>query len=316
VDYESYLALFTVRDGIQLPALPNLQNSSNFRPGDWLVREGRSPTGAESRSLTLLESLRGTEQGETVGLIADASAQADGTVLIDVSGRVAGIYVRPNDSGGFVVPIRRALEVAARLKANPIVMPTGWIGVELQELTDDLRQYFSASNGALVSSVVPNGPAADAGLRAMDLIETIGGESVASASQLMDVILKSAPGTKFQFGVKRKALVRSLNVTVMPPPEHRASQTSSDSSSLVLSLVGPGFDGGVMISAIEPRSVGYRIGIQTGDIVRSVDGTDIRSSTHFWAVQRAMAPGKSQLWGIQRGAAFFFVMIKQSVKPA
>jgi serine protease Do len=241
----------------------------------------------------------------------------DGSVLIDVSGRIAGVYVRPSNFGGFVVPIGRALEVLSSLKANPLTKPTGWVGFELQELTDDLKEHFTANGGALISSIAADSPAAQADLRQMDLIETVGGEVVTSPGGLMGMIAQTVPGTELTFGIRRNSSERSVKVTVSQPPEADQSRLVSAGDALFVKVApaGPASDGTV-ISSIEPQSLARRLGIQAGDVIRYVDRNHVRSDSHFWTLQRNISPGKSQLWGIQRGERFFYVAVKLKVTPS
>jgi S1-C subfamily serine protease len=65
----------------------------------------------------------------------------------------------------------------------------GRLGVTVQSLTDDLREYFGARNGgALVSSVAKESAAAKAGIKAGDVIVSINGKAVADADQLINEI--------------------------------------------------------------------------------------------------------------------------------
>ena len=65
----------------------------------------------------------------------------------------------------------------------------GRLGVTVQSLTDDLQEYFGATNGgALVSSVANESAAAKAGLKAGDVIVSINGRAVSDADDLIDTI--------------------------------------------------------------------------------------------------------------------------------
>jgi S1-C subfamily serine protease len=317
VDYQSYLALVKLRVEPDIPAPPDFRNLPEFRSGEWLVRVGRSPGGAESRSLTLLESVHMTATGEPIGLVADGGSQMDGSILIDVSGEIAGVFVRPSDSGGFIVPIRRALDVISDLQAKPQAGPIGWVGLELQELTDDLKEHFSAKGGALISSVAPESPAAKAGLRPMDLIETVAGEMVTSPGELMGMIGQTTPGTELTFGIMRDSGERTVKATVSQPLETDQSRSVSDEDALLLKVATvPVASDGAVISSLEPLSIAHRLGIQAGDVIQYVNRNRVRGEAHFWTLQRNVAPGKSQLWGIQRGERFFFVAVKMKVTPS
>jgi C-terminal processing protease CtpA/Prc len=65
----------------------------------------------------------------------------------------------------------------------------GRLGVSVQSLTDDLEEYFGATNGgALVSSVSRDSAAAKAGIKAGDVIVSINGRTVSDADDLIDEI--------------------------------------------------------------------------------------------------------------------------------
>jgi serine protease Do len=313
VDYTHHLALVKVRQPLTLASFPDFQNPPELRPGEWLVREGRSTSGAESRSLTLLESIHVTATGDTIGRVnTSGDPQLDGAILVDLSGRIAGVYIRPEDSEDFVIPIGRALEVASRLKVSPITKPTSWVGLELQEVSDDLKDYFSAPGGALVTSVMIDSPAARAGLRAMDLIQTVSGQAVTSPAVVMRAFDYSVPGTEIILGVRRATREFMVTVTVSEPPVDDSESPLAENA-LVLELSPASDAGGALVSSIRPQVRAHELGIQPGDVIQSMDGARIRTDRQFWTRQRNLPPGKSQLWGIRRGDSFFFVAIREKV---
>jgi serine protease Do len=313
VDYRHHLALVRVRQSLNTPGLPHFKGPPELRPGEWLVREGRSTSGTESRSLTLLESVHLTPAGETIGRVNNAGGpELDGAILVDLSGQIAALYIRPEDSADFVIPIGRALEVASRLKATPITEPTGWVGVELQELSDDLRDYFAVPTGALVTSVVNDSPASRAGLRPMDVVQTLSGQPVTSPGDLMRAVERSVPGTELTLGVKRAARELAVTMTVVAPPLDE-SELPLEPNALVLGLTPATGAGGALISSIRPNVRANELGIQPGDVIQSIDGTRIRTDRQFWTRQRNASAGKPQLWGVRRGESFFFVAIREKV---
>jgi S1-C subfamily serine protease len=64
----------------------------------------------------------------------------------------------------------------------------GRLGVTVQDLTPQLRAYFGAAGGALVSSVVDHSPAEAAGLKAGDVITRVNGQAVSDAADLSNKI--------------------------------------------------------------------------------------------------------------------------------
>ncbi len=114
-----------------------------------------------------------------------------GGPLINMQGQVVGInsqiYSR---SGGFMglsfaIPIDVAMEAAKQLKQHGKVR-RGYLGVEIQEVTRDLATVYGLPKpaGALVAHVMPDSPAAHAGLKEGDVIIALNGHSIDHASEL------------------------------------------------------------------------------------------------------------------------------------
>ena len=85
----------------------------------------------------------------------------------------------------FAIPIDMAINVAEQLRDEGSVA-RGWLGVVIQEVTRDLAMSFGLDRprGALVTRVLPDGPAADAGLREGDVILRFDGEAVPRSAAL------------------------------------------------------------------------------------------------------------------------------------
>jgi S1-C subfamily serine protease len=151
----------------------------------------------------------------------------------------------------------------------------------------------------------------------MDLIETVGGEVVASPGGLMGMIGQTVPGAELTFGIRRDSRERSVKVTVSQPPETDQSRLVSAGDALFVKVAPvPLPSAGTVIASIEPQSLARRLGIQPGDVIQYVGRNRVRSDAHFWTLQRNVSPGKSQLWGIRRGERFFFVAVKLKVTPS
>ena len=93
----------------------------------------------------------------------------------------------------------RLRELEPRLREFQFDMPFDWdalprltsprarLGVQLNELTPELADYFGAKGGGvLVARVTPDSPAAKAGLRAGDVITAVNGDRVSSTNDLVD----------------------------------------------------------------------------------------------------------------------------------
>ena len=92
----------------------------------------------------------------------------------------------------------------------------GFIGVQLVDLTPELRSHFGVpeSSGVMISAVSENGPAADAGVQVADIITAVDGEEVASASQLARLVRGKDDGEPADLEVWRKGKVMTLTATI------------------------------------------------------------------------------------------------------
>jgi S1-C subfamily serine protease len=93
-----------------------------------------------------------------------------------------------------------------------ITSPRGRLGVQLNELTPELAQYFGADDGVLVARVTPDSPAAKAGLRAGDVITSIDGGRVADTDDLVDELRNKAG--EITIGIVRDKAATSVKATL------------------------------------------------------------------------------------------------------
>lgn len=97
----------------------------------------------------------------------------------------------------------------------------GFMGVRLDDLNDQLGDYFGVKDGAgaLVTSVNEDSPAAEAGLKAGDVIVAVGDEDIDSPDALHRVMSDTEPGQEVAVKVVRKGSGKSFKVTLAEMPE-------------------------------------------------------------------------------------------------
>lgn len=97
----------------------------------------------------------------------------------------------------------------------------GYLGVGLDDINDQLGDFFGVQDGkgALVTEVYEDSPAAEAGLKAGDVIVKAGDEAVASAGDLMDVMRGTEPGDTLELTVVRKGKQKTFAVKLAEMPE-------------------------------------------------------------------------------------------------
>jgi serine protease DegQ len=153
-----------------------------------------------------------------------------GGALVDVNGQLMGIntaiYSRSGGSMGigFAIPVSTAKQVLEGIVKEGVVR-RGWIGVEPADLSPDLMETFGvkARNGVLITGVLQNGPAAQAGLRPGDVIVEVAGKNIGNVSELLTNVAALKPGTPTVFKVQRRDDAVQLNVTpgLRPKPQAR-----------------------------------------------------------------------------------------------
>lgn len=92
----------------------------------------------------------------------------------------------------------------------------GYLGVQIQELTDGLRDYFKVkgNDGVLISEVVEDSPAAKAKLKAGDIILSVNGDNVSTTSELQRAISRHNPDSEVEFEIVRKGRSRDITATL------------------------------------------------------------------------------------------------------
>jgi serine protease DegQ len=143
-----------------------------------------------------------------------------GGALVDTNGNLLGIntaiYSRSGGSMGigFAIPVSTARLVMEGIVRDGQVR-RGWIGVEPSELSPELAETFGikARQGVIITGVLQNGPAAQAGIRPGDVIVEVGGQPVNGVSELLSRVAGLKPGTAAVFGLIRREQALKLEVT-------------------------------------------------------------------------------------------------------
>lgn len=144
-----------------------------------------------------------------------------GGPLIDLDGKVVGInsFIFSTGGGsvglGFAIPSNVAKTIYEQAIAGTRAL--GSIGATTQDLDDNVRRIFGIPRGiecVLVSSVSAGGPAATAGLRQGDCIESVDGKPQKDATAFEWLVRNTAPGTSLLLSVRRRDKSIVVNVKV------------------------------------------------------------------------------------------------------
>lgn len=221
----------------ELPTAP-LGDSDQITVGDWAIAVG-NPLGLDNTvTLGIISTLN--RSSAAVGIPdkrldfiqTDAAINPgnSGGPLLNAQGEVIGINtaIRANAMGiGFAIPINTAKEISARLaQGERVVHP--YLGVQIATLTPEIANRNNQDpntafllpevNGVLVMGVVPNSPAASAGLRRGDVITQIDGIEMRTAEQLQELVERSQLGQRLQLMVRRGDRTQQIAVRTAEIP--------------------------------------------------------------------------------------------------
>jgi C-terminal processing protease CtpA/Prc len=100
-----------------------------------------------------------------------------------------------------------------------------WLGVQLNEVSSDTAKEFKlpAERGVVISSIVPDSPAAKAGLKENDVVTEINGQRIEGVAQFRRIIRETPPGRTAQITVWRDGRAQTLTVTLGKAEDRRHS---------------------------------------------------------------------------------------------
>jgi Do/DeqQ family serine protease len=226
-DPQSDVAIIKI-DGSHFPTA-QLGDSKSVRVGDMVMAIGnpfglnftitRGSVSAVGRSGLNIEQYENFIQTD-----AAINPGNSGGALVNSHGQVIGINTAILSNGGmggqggfqgvgFAIPSNTIKQEMGSLIRTGHVN-RGYLGVELQEITPELATQFHVEErgGALIAQVEPGSPAAQAGLKAGDVIRTFNGHAVDSASSLQYAVADAGPHTTASVGLLRHG--RSVIVDV------------------------------------------------------------------------------------------------------
>jgi len=300
-DADSDIAVIQVESD-QLTAIP-LGDSGQLRVGDFVVAIGNpfglSQTVTSGIISALGRSGLGIEDYEDF-IQTDASINPgnSGGALVDLRGRLIGIntaiFHRGGSVGiGFAIPIDMVKTLMAQLIEYGDIR-RGLLGVAMQDLTPSLADAFglSGKKGAVVSRVIPDSGAFEAGIQEGDVIVGLNDTPVDDSADLRNAVGLLRAGAAVRVRFYRDGQLQSVNARIKD-----TGGFAADDRGLARRLAGarfrdaeprPEYGGGVEVVEIEAGSPAARSGLEENDIVLSVNRRRVESLEEMeMAVRRA-----------------------------
>jgi serine protease Do len=327
---------------IEASGLPTVRigDINRLKVGEWVIAIG-SPFGLENTVTAGIVSAKARDTGDYLPFIQTDVAINPGNSggpLINMRGEVVGInsqiYSR---SGGFMgisfaIPIDEASRVSEQLRASGRVV-RGRIGVNIDQVTREVAESIGLGKpmGALVRNVSTGGPAEKAGVEAGDIITRFEGRVIDKAGELPRIVGATKPGSRATLQVFRRGSYRDLTVTVAELEEEQAQPRrpgdrgaepkpvpAVNALGLAVSDLTEAqrrelkVKGGVRVESVEGAAA--RANLREGDVILSLDNTEISSAKQFDAVVARTDKSKAVNVLVRRGDWVNYVVIRPAAR--
>ena len=286
--------------GERLPVVP-FADSDQVQVGDLVLAIGDPFNVGQTVTMGIVSALARTQVSASdyqffIQTDAAINPGNSGGALVTIDGKLAGIntaiYSRTGGSIGigFAIPANLARRVVEGVEGGQGVR-LSWVGANGQSVDSAIATSLGLPKpgGVLIKDIYPSGPLANAGIKSGDVVATVDGAAVDDMQSLNYRIATHRPGDVVKVHVESGKAARDVNVTLALPPESplREAQTISGRNPLggakvenlspaaAVDLQMDLLAKGVVVTAVADRSFAAGQGFQPGDIIRSVNGTNI-----------------------------------------
>ncbi|MBW2622208.1 MAG: DegQ family serine endoprotease [Deltaproteobacteria bacterium] len=322
------LALLKINDKGNLPFI-RLGDSEKVQVGDWVVAIG-NPFGLDHTVTAGIISAKGRVIGagpydDFIQTDATINPGNSGGPLLNLKGEVIGINAMISSVGqgiGFAIPADMAKGVVAQLKEKGKVT-RGWLGVVFQEVTPELAKSFNLKDrsGALISDVLPDGPAKKSGLKRGDIIITFNGKKLEQYSDLPALVAQAPVGSAADVTIIRDGKEKTISVTLGErSAEQIAGYESTQETQLGMRVqeltpelserlqIDP--KSGVIIAEVAQDGPAAEAGLRPGDIILDIDQKPIKDLESYQAALSDAKGNNVILFLVKRGRATQFYAVK------
>ena len=351
-DDEAYEARVVGRDRLTDSALIELIEQPNYaipeakfgdsnqmRPGDWVMAIGNPfglghtvTVGVISAVGRPFEQIRGRSQA-VIQTDAAINPGNSGGPLLNLRGEVIGINTaivsdRPSNLGiGFAIPINMVRELLPQLRTGKVTR--GLIGVSIMPVTNDDYEDFGLdeSRGAIVSTIAPNGPAANSDLELGDVIVSFDGDPVENVEDLQQKVVDTRPGTVVELGVYRGGEPTTLPITIgeldFEAQGRQAEVAVEDlNTGFGMSLqdltaetarelgIQPGTAGAV-VTSVDPAGTARNGGVRPNDLITAVNREPVSTAAEAIRELNRVSSGRTAFLLILRGDSQIFLRVRK-----
>ena len=314
-----------------------LGNSDQLSVGEWVVAIG-SPFGLHLNHTVTAGIVSAIGRSSVMSrnnfedfIQHDAAINPgnSGGALFNLDGELVGIntaiatdgYSRANAGVGFAIPINMVKRVMEDLISDGKVT-RGWLGVQIQDVDEGMAKALQLNgwNGAIISQVIKNSPAEDAGIEKQDVIIAVNGVKVDDSSNLKNLISSGRPHDKTKLTLIRDGHEKKLTVTLgIRPGEKELAETYRYGEKLfdILGLRVETFENrdpknldyvnGVKIVEVKKDSPASDNNINRGDIITEMGKTSIKEKNEYDLELESYSKGNTIMLRIVRNGSPLYV---------
>ncbi len=312
-DSKTDLALLKVNEAGTYPAVKFAAHAP--RVGDWVIAVG-NPFGLGGTVTAGIVSARGRDIGsgpydDFIQIDAPVNHGNSGGPTFNAEGDVVGVNTAIFSPSGGSVGIGFAIsgdvveKVVDQLKDGGVVQ-RGWLGIEIQPVTQDIADSLGLKTaaGALVAKENKDAPAAQAGVKIGDVVTAVNGQSVADPRELARRVADLGPKKAAELTIWRSGAQQTISVTLGTMPNDKEAMNDlgggkSDAAPTSLAKLGLTLEGGhdgVTITDVDPNSVAADKGLQQGDVILEAAGKSVaRPNEVAQSFDAARADGKKSV---------------------
>ena len=298
----------------------DLANSDDLLVGDVVLAIGNPFGVGQTVTHGIVSALARTQVGITdyqffIQTDAAINPGNSGGALVDMTGRLVGIntaiYSKSGGSQGigFAIPANMVRVVVASAKSGGKAVKRPWLGARLQAVTPEIAESLGlrSPTGALVASVVPNSPAAKAGIKSSDLIVSIDGQTVDDPNAF-DYRFATRPlGGNAQIEVQRSGKPVKVAVALETAPDtgrnemvingrspFQGAKVANISPAVADELHLDADTEGVVVLEPGDGTTAANVGFQKGDVIMAVNNQKIAKTVDLDKASRESA----RIWRI------------------
>ncbi len=328
-DPKTDLAVLRVKDAGSLPAI-RFGDAPEIRVGDWAIAIGnalglRSTVTVGVVSATGRSGIplpEGPSYQDFIQTDASINPGNSGGPLVNIRGELIGINsairspVGYNIGVGFAVPVDMVKVVTEQLIDHGKVI-RGFLGIRPQPVDEALRDALGLEDtrGVLVSEVLADMPAEQAGVEDGDVIVRVDDVEIEDLEQFRRLVAAYAPNTTVRLTLVRdgRRLTKRVTLIEFPEDEQVSARVPEEPEEWLGLSVATHDGGGVVVSSVAAGSAAADAGIERGDVILEIGDREVGGLADYNRAAEEVGTGDDPvLVRIMRGSSKIYVAVDPS----